>query len=208
VVREDGRDLPEALGARGFEPVRHAQVHGATVLHQERSVRGLLREGVAERVRGPGGSRGRADQVATLELAEIHGDVAVADDGAQHVLVEGPSDHGRRLERPPRALGQPVEPDHDQALDRAGDRHLGLAQPEPVLATFDRAGVDQRPGDLLHEERVPLGPFEDPPADVAGHRDGQEVLDQLPALTVGERFELEQDRPLPELGPDPLLERP
>ena len=64
-------------------------------------------------------------------------------------------------------------------------------------------------GNLLDEQRVPLGPLEDPWS--AGPRafdDRQELGDQVGALVLGQRLELDERRPVGELVLRPRLERP
>ena len=155
------------------------------MLREEGAVCSLLRERVPERELAMRAVAGDPDQVATHEFAEIVPDVRPPGDGDEELLFESPPDHGGGLHRAPGRLRQAIETDGDQALDRVGDHELGRIsrQPPSVVPTLHDAAVDQRPGHLLHEERIPLGVAEDPFPLVPRHlRNREERPDQLVAL--------------------------
>ncbi len=100
VADQRGGDLLQPFGVRGLERLGDAPVHDPALLLQERPVGGLVGQRVAERVRGPGDQRRRADQVAHLELAQIGVQVAVRlRDRPEDLLVERPADDRRDLQR-------------------------------------------------------------------------------------------------------------
>jgi hypothetical protein len=141
---------------------------------QDRAVRGLLREAVVERVLPFGCGRGLADQPRGLQRDKVRREiVAVLGDGAEYGFGEGTPDHRGELQRAPGSIVERVEPSGDQRLQRVGDRDhpVGL-----------RPHLQDRGRDLLHEQRVALGPFEDLGAESLGRR--QERIDQIAAVPL------------------------
>ncbi len=123
---------------------------------------------VGERVLEHEGQLGMGDLlVDQLEGAKLayhctHG-LARLDDPLQQTQCELAADHRRHLDRPLRLLLEPVDPRHQHALDAVGDRDLGQIACELDAALLDpeHALLQERPGDLLDEEGIPLGLLHD-----------------------------------------------
>jgi hypothetical protein len=84
-------------------------------------------------------------------------------DPLQQTQCELASDHRRHLDRPLRLLVEPVDPRHQHVLDAVGDRNLGqiACELDTALLDSEHALLQQRPGDLLDEEGIPLGLLDD-----------------------------------------------
>jgi len=101
---------------------------------------------------------------------------SVARDGAQDRFGERAPDHGRQLQGPSRRLVQRIHARRDQRLQGRRDREV---------VTRVRCSLEDGGRELLDEQRVALGPLQDP----VPHRlvaFGQQLGDQRAALLVGE----------------------
>jgi len=162
---------------------------------QERLVGRLLGQGVLEGVLQLGQAPTLPDQLQALQLLQVavHLDARL-DDAAQHPEEEAAPDHRGGPQDVPHLGVQPVDARGDHIPQRAGDRDP-LQRRADLPAAVDApegAEVDQRPDDLLHEERVPLRLLQDEAAhrgvEIAGL---QEVAQELPAVLGGERVQRE-----------------
>jgi hypothetical protein len=164
MMREEPGDLVLAAGVPRFQPRRGAPMQRAASLRDERPVRGLLDQHVLEPVFGLRPPASLADQVEPLEFHERAPDVGVVRDGLEVRQAERTAEHGRGKQRVARAGIQPVDPRDDDFLDGRRDLDLDLVvEPPAVVLVHERAGIDQRPDDLLEEEGIALGRLEDPP---------------------------------------------
>ena len=194
MLREHGRELLEPAGEEPLHRRSHLVVQRSAVAEKDRLVGGLLGEAVMERVlpfaRPPDESRALQGVQPRAELGPIAGD------RAQDRLIEGTADHGCELQRAPGVAFERVEARGDQCLQGRRD---GVG----------RSVRADRRGQLLEEERVPLGPLEDPRADGVGSRDiREELVDQRAAVLIRERRERDLRRPIRVLRFEPPLQPP
>ncbi len=140
------------------------------------------------------------DELQRLQLGEVAVDVVLFVD---HVLEqragEFPADHRGAEEDILDAVLYPVDPGHDDPLDRLGHSGFDVVREDlqPPAPDRDDPFVDHRLDDLLDEEGVPLGPAQDKVLD--GLRDGVHVhpeLHQLQCFAPCEPVQVHHLRPL------------
>src|SRR6516165_8776156 len=98
------------------------------------------------------------DQLGAEKLDERAVEVVSPAEGPERRVVEKPTNDGGMLEYTLRRSRQPVDPGCDNAAQRVRDREacrLDVGDPAIALAP-EHVLLDERPDDLLHEERVAL----------------------------------------------------
>ena len=148
-------------------------------------------------------ARNRRDRLAREELAVDEVDERGVDVECRIEIGDGSAPEDAPDERAvaddrPRVGRQPVDPRRDQRLDGVRDPHgHSLA---PLGEHADR---------LLDEQRVALGLLQEGAADVVGqHRVRGEGVDEHLDLALGQRPEVDRDRPAPPSSPArPRLEQ-
>ena len=153
VVSEHRCELLEPVGVQPLQRGSYAQVERAAIAQEDRPVRRLLREAVVERVLPLGAPIDLTDESGQFQRVQSPVELrTVAGDRAQDRLVESSTDHRGELQRASRVLIQGVEARRDNGLQGGRDGVGRAFQPD-------------RRGQLLQEQRVALGPLEDPRAD-------------------------------------------
>ena len=197
VVGQELGHLAPALAERRLDPLAHAGVRGGPVAPGQGLVGDVAGEDVLEDQLALAGHR-RADpaehEVAPLEAVQrllhlVGLAVQEAGDGAG---PEDPADDGRGLHRALLGRRQQVDPRRQHALDGVGQRHLldALRRAPAAGLVHDQALVDQPAQDLLQEERIALGPLQDPVVGVVREAvDVQEQAHQLVGVAGAERLE-------------------
>ncbi len=167
VVADDGGELLRLVREERLERLADAKVQVAPLSLEDRAVRGLLRERVAERVLALGLARPLLHELEALECAQLRVELVrrLADRG-EDAVEERAADDGGRLERLPRIRLEPIDTCCEDRLQRVGESDLGIRPGDaPARAgAGDRSVVEQRVDDLFQEERVPFGLVEDPVA--------------------------------------------
>ena len=183
----------QAVG-HGVEPVRGERlerpggggVQGEAAGRREALAGHLAGERVREDVHRPVGAGAVEEELEPHQVAERGLEIRGI---APHRLEEAhrrlAPEHGRRLQAPPRRVGEPVDPGQQHLLDRLRYR-LGVRR---------RAVRLDRPRQLLEEERVALGLLDDPVQRLVGERGGGERrAEERRALVGGERRERDLGR--------------
>ena len=153
-----------------LEPLGGLAVQAVPVLAHEGPVGRVLDQRVLEPELGLGPPAALAHEVQPLQLGERRAHLL-------RLRSATPSSSGRPNCRPSTdaairascvAALEPVDAGEDHLLDGGRDLHGHLVvEPPAALPVVDeRAGVGERPDDLLQEERVALGRLEDPPLGV------------------------------------------
>ena len=189
-MREQRCVLVAAL-ARPLDPLRKAGMELGAARLREALVGDLARQRVLERVFGLAlerGPRAPADEVTVLEDAEVG--LLLAE---QLVHRAGPEDSAddcgglesglvRRLEQ--------IDARGEDRLHRIGHGESGRQRRRAPRAVrpLQHALVDQAADDLLDEERIPLGCFQDQVPDL-GKLDGEQPLDEHAGIVRGQRIE-------------------
>ena len=179
MVREQGRALGVGLAGHRLEKPTDAVVQLAALAEQQALVGDLLRQALAEAELVAGEQALAVDDAAFLERRELELDVdRLAGEELDELLaVELPAEHGGDLHDALRLRSEPVEARSDQLLD--GPRHADLVdrtrETDLAVAPQQVSLLDQRPGDLLGEERVALGLLHDALLELVGERTARDA---------------------------------
>ena len=132
------------------------------------------------------------------------------DHGLEQRQPELPAEDRRGHQRLPGAGIQPVDARQDDLLDRGRHLERRVVDEAPTLVVVHhRTGIHERPDQLLQEERIALGGFEDPALHVGGQRVvADERVQQLAAGVARQRFQRHIRDPVRELAGDVLLHAP
>ncbi len=197
MVCDELGELGTPFSGRRLDPLGDGGVRMPALPSRQALVRDITREDVLEdELRLPGDSRGELapDELALLEPVErlvqfVSVAVQKEPDGFR---PEDATDDRGALQRPLLRCLQQVDPRGQDALHGVGDVDVGdVGRREPsILATDDAALVDQLPDDLLQEERVAFGTFQDPRVDRMGEvLDFEEERNESVGVVARERFE-------------------
>ncbi len=212
VVRKQARDLFLPAFVPRLQPGGRLAVQAVSVDGDQRAVRGLLDERVLEPVLGLGPATALTDQVQPHQIEQrLPNSTILAFD---HRLEEGqtelPPEHGRGHQRVPCAGVESVDPRQDDLLDRGRDLERNVVDEAPaVLVVRHRAGVHERPDQLLQEERIALGGLQDAALHVGGERAlADERVEQLASGVARQRLQRHVGDPVRELAGRVLLRSP
>ncbi len=195
VQGEHARELLRAVSAeQQLDAGGNLAVQGAAPGEQQAFVDRLLDQRVLEYV-GQLGCRGViGDQVRRLQPAEAFiQSVAVIDDRPQDAVEKAAANHGGDAQNAFEALIEPIDPGHDDALDRIGNSHVLMRRRRPLAALVADDGfrVDQGPDHLLQVKRVAACLIQDHvarPVDPVGIA-LQQQSDQALAFGHGQRLQ-------------------
>ena len=193
VVGQQAGDLVLTPGVPRLQPLRGLAMQAVPIGGDQRAVRGLLDQRVLEAVLGLGPSTSLTHQVQAHQVVQRlpHHALLGADHGLEQRQPELPAEDRRGHQRLPGAGIQPVDARQDDLLDRG--RHLErrvVDEPPALLVVHHRTGIHERPDQLLQEERIALGGFEDPALHVGGQRVvADERVQQLAAGVAGQRLQ-------------------
>ena len=122
VMGQHRRELLESVLVQPFQRRPHPSVERPPIPPQDRPVRRLLGEAVVEGVFPFGAPGGLPDEASALQLDQGAAEFrAVASNGAEDRLREGPPDHGCELQGAPCVLVQRIEASRDHGLQGVRD---------------------------------------------------------------------------------------
>ena len=231
MVGEQLGELGRALAARLLDPRRQLGMSAAALPARQAGIGHVADEDVLEdELALPGERRRRAieHELAAAERPQHRVEVVRTREPRHRAVPEDAADDSRALRDPLLLWRQQVEPGEDHRLHVVRDLDVLDRRDRTPTAVLvhEQPLVDQVTDDLLEEERVPLGPLEDPlahgrrqPVDVQQGRDetcallarqrverqrAEAATTTAPvrprAQEVGTRRAQEQDRPLDALG--------
>ena len=186
--------LHELLGRPRAQPVDEHAVEPCPLALGETRVRDIANQHVAEAERGF--ARDRRDRLAREELAidevdERGVDVECRIEIGDGAAPEHATDEGAVADDRPRVWRQPVDARRDQRLHGVGDPHRHPLAP-----------LREHPDRLFDEERIALRLLEQGAPDVVGqHGVRGKGVDEHLGLALGQRPEIDRDRPSPPTSP-------
>ena len=185
MVGQELGEFADALPGPLLDPFRHRRVRRRPFAPGQALVRDVPGQDVAEGVLALTGHRGgqaSRHQPAVLEARQRgthHGlraggvslCLAVREEPGHRAGPERLPHHRRRLEDPFLARAEQVHPGRQHTLNGVGDLDIPRlrARQEPFLGPDALLLLDDVPHDLLEEERVAAGPFQDPRANLGRH---------------------------------------
>ena len=212
VMRQQPRDLLLSAFVPRLQPGGRLAVQAVAVDGDQRAVRGLLDQRVLEPVLGLGPAPALADQIQPHQVQQRlpNGTLLPVHHRLQEGQTELPPEHGRGHQRVSCAGVEPVDPRQDDLLDRGRDLERDVVDEAPaVLVVRHRAGVHERPDQLLQEERIALGGLEDAALHVGGERAlAHERVEQLASGIARQRLQRHVGDPVRELAGRVLLRSP
>ena len=211
MVREKADELRATVGGALLDPRSSARVRRRPLASRQRLVGDVARQDMAEQellLADERRHRARRDELALLEPPQSGIDAVVIlherGDGAR---PEDAADDRRLLQRPLLARLEQIDPRGENTLH--GVRQLDpdeLVGRRPALVPpDDPAAVDQVAQDLLEEERIALGSFEDLSAGRGGERiDVEQMAHELASGIGGQRPEQQAGEAPPSASPGRL----
>ena len=208
VIREQAEHLGVALRVPLLEPLRGAPMQLRALLGEERPVRRLLDERVAEAVLRLRPAAALAQEAEALQLVE-----GVERHFSQYAFEqrqrEGAPQRGRRGDEVASPCREPVETSEDRLL--YGRRHLdldGMVEAPAVVCADERSDVRERADELLEEERVPVGRLQHAPLELGGQCRRRDERGEQLAVGVPERAEVDLAQQVRELAARVLAQPP